>query len=113
MRYTIRDFRERIGMSQEELSARSGISRGTIVALESGKDRVATTQTLEKLARVLETSFASLISAECLIDKTEGGGFAVFCRDGSVVARTIPEDAMDDFLAFLRRFEEENNKKEE
>lgn len=113
MRYNIRDFRERIGMSQEELSAKSGISRGTICALESGKDRGTTTQTLEKLAGVLGTSFASLFSAECLIGQTKSPGFAVFCRDGDFVARTIPEEAMDDFLAFLHRFEEENNKKEE
>lgn len=112
MRYNIKEIRERLGMSQEELSAKSGVSRGTIVALESGKERGTTTQTLEKLAEVLGTSFASLFSIECLIGKKDESEFAVLCRDGSAVALTIPEEAMDDFLALLHRFEKENNKKE-
>lgn len=113
MRYNIRKIREQIGMSQEELSARSGISRSTIVALEAGKDRGTKTQTLEKLAEVLGTNFASLFLPECLIDETSGAGFAVLCRDGSVVARTIPEEAMEALSEFLNKFGKENKRKED
>lgn len=46
MGFKIKEVRKSLKMSQEELAEKSGISRGTIVALEAGTERVSTTKTL-------------------------------------------------------------------
>ncbi len=56
MGYKIKEFREARGMTQEQLSASSGVSRGTISALENGTTRTTTTKTLLQIARALETT---------------------------------------------------------
>lgn len=64
MGYKIKEIREALSMTQEELSSRSGVSRGTIVALESGSDRTTTTKTLLKIASALNTTIDQLFFAE-------------------------------------------------
>ena len=49
----LRECRERTKMTQEELAAKSGISRGTICVLENGIERNTTSKTLQKLANAL------------------------------------------------------------
>ena len=49
----IRDARIARGMTQEELSERSGVSRVTIIGLENGKILNAKTGTLRKIASAL------------------------------------------------------------
>lgn len=66
MGYKIREIRESLEMTQEELSSKSGVSRGTIVALESGTERTTTTKTLLKLAFALNTTVDQLFCAECV-----------------------------------------------
>lgn len=56
MGYRIKEFREKKGMTQEELSEKSGVSRTTISGLESGEDRAVSSKTLLKLATALGTS---------------------------------------------------------
>lgn len=56
MGYKIKEVRESKKMTQEELSEKSGISRGTISALENGSMRNTTSKTLLKLAQALGTS---------------------------------------------------------
>ncbi len=53
MGYKIKEVRENRNMTQEELSAKSGVSRGTISALENGVARTTTTKTLARLAKAL------------------------------------------------------------
>ncbi len=53
MGYRIKDLREEKGMTQEDLSEKSGVSRGTISALENGIERTTTTKTLLKIAKAL------------------------------------------------------------
>lgn len=53
MGYKIKEVREARGLSQEELAARSGVSRVTISGLENGIERATTTKTLVKIARAL------------------------------------------------------------
>lgn len=53
MGYKIKEHRESLGMTQEQLSEASGVSRGTIVALENGTARATTTKTLLKIARAM------------------------------------------------------------
>lgn len=52
MGYKIREFREKAGMSQEELAEKSGISRVTISKLETGGS-TTTTKTLCSIAAAL------------------------------------------------------------
>lgn len=56
MGYKIKEVREARGLTQEELAEKSGVSRGTISALENGAVRTTTTKTLVKLALALGVS---------------------------------------------------------
>ena len=56
MGYKIMELREAMKMTQEELAEKSGVSRGTISALENGIDRTTTSKTLVKLAQALDTT---------------------------------------------------------
>ena len=49
----IKEIRKSKGISQEELSKRSGVSRVMISMLETDQERTTTTTTLLKLARAL------------------------------------------------------------
>ena len=53
MKNTVKEERERQGMSQEELSRKSTVSRTIISELENGKTDVITNITLEKIASAL------------------------------------------------------------
>ena len=53
MQYKVREFREQKRMTQEELAERSGVSRGIIARLESGREFTTTTTTLVKIANAL------------------------------------------------------------
>ena len=56
MGYRIKEVREKLGMTQEELEKKSGVSRVTISGLENGTTRNTTTGTLLKLATALDTT---------------------------------------------------------
>lgn len=56
MGYKIEERRKAKGMTQEELSAASGVSRTIIASLESGARTHTTTKTLVRLAEALETT---------------------------------------------------------
>lgn len=60
--YCIKEIREKIGMSQTELAEKSGVSRATIWAIESGVQEVTTTKTLACIADALGTTIAALFS---------------------------------------------------
>lgn len=64
MRYAIKERREELGMSQEELSERSGISRQTISAIENGKYSSVLTTTIFALAVAMGTTVDKLIFFE-------------------------------------------------
>lgn len=64
MGYKIKEFREARGMTQEQLSASSGVSRGTISALENGTTRTTTTKTLLQIARALGTTIDQIFFEE-------------------------------------------------
>ena len=53
MGFKIRECRNEINMSQEELSKRSGVSRTIISGLENGTITVTTTETLLIIARAM------------------------------------------------------------
>ena len=60
MGYRIRELREGKNMTQEELSNKSGVSRGTISALENGDQYTTTTKTLLKIAKALDATVDQL-----------------------------------------------------
>ena len=64
MGYSIRKLREAMKMTQEELADKSGVSRGTISALENGSMRNTTSKTLLKLAQALNTSVEHIFFTE-------------------------------------------------
>lgn len=53
MAFMIREYREALGMTQVELSVKSGVSRAIISGLETGAIKVTTTDTLIKIAEAL------------------------------------------------------------
>lgn len=56
MGYRIKEVREAKKISQEELSLKSGVSRGTISGLENGTTRTVMMSTLTKIAKALEVT---------------------------------------------------------
>lgn len=56
MGYKIKDIRESLGMTQEQLAEKSGVSRTIISGLENGTARATTTKTLLKIASALDTT---------------------------------------------------------
>jgi len=60
MKNRLKEVRESKGISQEELSEKSGISRTTISELETEKKEVTTNITLEKIAKALEEKVSNI-----------------------------------------------------
>lgn len=63
MGYKIKEVRESLNLTQEQLAERSGVSRGTISALENGEP-VTTSKTLVKLAKAMGVSVDQIFCAE-------------------------------------------------
>lgn len=53
MSFRVKEERERAGITQEELSKRSGVSRAIISGLENGSIETTTTKTLIKISDAL------------------------------------------------------------
>ena len=49
----IKEIREKMGMTQEELAVKAGVSRATLCEVENNPDKKPTVRTLEKLASAL------------------------------------------------------------
>ena len=60
MENKIRYYREKIGMTQEELAQKAGVSRVTISYLETGKQPVITSETMLKIAEALGKSVKTI-----------------------------------------------------
>lgn len=65
MGYRIKERREELRMSQEELSEKSGVNRTTISMIETGKAEQVLTGTLVALAKALETTVDKIFCPEC------------------------------------------------
>lgn len=50
----LREVRKKSGISQEELSKRTGLSRTTLSKIESNEEAVVTTETIVKLAEAFD-----------------------------------------------------------
>lgn len=60
MKYKVKECREKLGMTQEELSKESKVSRTIISGLESGREIITSTDTLSRLARTLKCSVSDI-----------------------------------------------------
>lgn len=60
----LKNIRLSQGVSQRELSKKTKISRTIISGLETGKIRVTTTKTLEKLADVLNVDICDILCSK-------------------------------------------------
>ena len=56
----IKERREALGLGQYELARASGVSRGTIWALETNSNYATTTKTLAKIAKALHTTIGEI-----------------------------------------------------
>ena len=61
----IKEMREALKMTQEELATKSGVSRQTISALENGKYENVLTGTLAAIATALGTTVDKIFYPEC------------------------------------------------
>ena len=63
--YKLKEVRESVGLSQEKLAEKSGVSRTTISLLESGKEGTTTTTgTLLKLASALNCTVGDIFALD-------------------------------------------------
>lgn len=60
MVYKVKEIREELGMSQEALAKKSGVSRTIISGLESGTIKETSTKTLSKIARALNKKVSDI-----------------------------------------------------
>ena len=66
MGYKIKEIREEIGMTQAELSIKSGVSRTIINGLETGRTTTTTTDTLKKIAAALDKKVSEIFLTKML-----------------------------------------------
>ena len=64
MGYKIKEIRESLRMTQEELAEKSGVSRVTISAMENGVERNTTSKTLLSIARALGVTIDQIFCVE-------------------------------------------------
>ena len=65
MGINIKERREELHMTQEELASRSGVSRQTISSLETGKYENVLIGTLAAIATALGTTVDKIFDPEC------------------------------------------------
>lgn len=58
--YRIKEYRDKLNMTQEELSKKSGVSRALISGLETGNIKETSTSSLKKLAKALNISVGKI-----------------------------------------------------
>ena len=66
MKIRLREVREAIGMTQETLAEKSGVSRQTISALETGKAKSVMSSTMLSLAGALGTTVDAIFFTEAV-----------------------------------------------
>ena len=66
MGYKIKEIREEVGMTQAELSEKSGVTRSIINGLETGRTTTTTTDTLKKIASALNRKVSEIFLIKML-----------------------------------------------
>lgn len=65
MGFKIKERREELKMTQEELAQKSGVSRQTISSIETGKYENVLVGTLAAIATALETTVDKIFYSDC------------------------------------------------
>ena len=60
MGFKLKEYRKKLGISQQELSEKAGVSRTIISGLESGRIKVTSTGTLLKIAVALNAEIGDI-----------------------------------------------------
>lgn len=60
MKNRLKLFREGLGMTQEELAKKTGISRATISKIENNEEVSVKTQTIAKISKALDANPSSI-----------------------------------------------------
>jgi CheY-like chemotaxis protein/DNA-binding XRE family transcriptional regulator len=102
---SVRVWRDRLGVSQEELAERAGLHRTYISDVERGARNVSL-ESIEKLARALEISVSALLSyyREPVADNTQ----ARFLSPDELVDILFVEDNADDVELTMRALQRVN-----
>lgn len=66
MGYRIKEARENMRMTQQELAEKANVSRTTVAMLEANLSTNTTTKTLSKIAVALETTVENLFFADAV-----------------------------------------------
>lgn len=61
--YRVKERREKLGMTQQELANKAKVSRQTIISIESNKNFQTSTATLVKIANALNCKVSSIFLA--------------------------------------------------
>src|SRR5580658_5743882 len=94
---SVRIWRHRLGISQEELAGRAGLHRTYVCDVERGARNVSL-ESIEKLARALEISTASLFS--CLPSPGQAAR-PHFTEEGLVDILFVEDDPQDAQMAMM------------
>lgn len=60
MDYRVKELRQQLNLTQEQLAEKSGVSKGIIVRLESGRQVITKTSTLLKLSKALNCEVSDI-----------------------------------------------------
>lgn len=60
MQNRVKEYRKKEGLTQEELSKKSEVSRNTISAIETGTNTNVTYEVMEKIAKALNKKVATI-----------------------------------------------------
>jgi CheY-like chemotaxis protein/DNA-binding XRE family transcriptional regulator len=96
---SIKQLRNRLGISQEELAERADLHRTYIAGIERGRRNI-TLKSMEKLANALQ------VSLEVLLGCREESGGAVGAGSAGLVDVLLVEDSPDDEALTLQAFAE-------
>ena len=102
---SVRKWRRRLGISQEELAGRAGLHRTYVCDVERGARNVSL-ESIEKLARALEVSVPSLLSYSR--DGLAGESASDPARGAGLVNILFVEDLEDDVELALRALRKGN-----
>ena len=65
MKYKVKEYRLKAGMTQEELSVKSGVNRTTISALENGNEVNVSVKILKKISECLQVPVSDIFCWFC------------------------------------------------
>lgn len=100
--FIIKEVREELGVTQEELSKRTGISRNYIAELENSKKVNPSFETIFKIAQALEVEIKKIYVATSDIDKLKEQLYIAIDKYGINAPETMKISQLIDKLVNLK-----------